>query len=850
MRKNVALQQDTALLSRIACEKLEWGNEEQLFLILDKHPEGFDYILGADIYILLMEAFLLQQCNIPPLLRTVNKLLQHHHCRKFFLAYISRIQSTDRAFFNEASEHNLELREVEESRTSPVLQIFENSKSFSMVSNSSGNVSSQPEKMLPKSLLVIALVHSCRAAEITMENDTAIQVGGSDRNTEKHQNLKRRAQRLVSLSVQVKYVALLLAALEQVVLLGGYVPQLKSYDFRLISGLLLSEGVRVFLVSKNFDYLIASRLRGSTWGGILTTPYYCAFVGYGIWCGRMQGSKMIKNLSIHLIFHGLQVGSAAVSFGFSLSRLKSGAYKPLPSSGTGQVANFVYGMRLFYILTLVESSIFLAVKLLGWDSFGLWLRSIAGKAEAHVLAHHVGPHVHEAFMTEGFRKGLRVNLFTYVINYFLDGEEEECSCDHEEVLELLCWNIPHEARTFGSIKCMTQLIVLGPSYHEGPRHTANKILAKVVLTPGQLHNLVLAVREFGIIPLAVVDDDVINLLDRIVRGAPVGFLPREAVSKQASEYLIRSIIDGSDDEIKAEAAWTFLKWWRNPRVYRSYAFDPADIFHRIFIERQQVSLDRGELEAVAGYESVAGPIRTVLSTWTSDIMNKFLSRVDFSKLKDKRSTIDLSGIATELDSFVVGLVAAWIWFMDESTFQKAMSNLSEADLGMLKRNPHIYEAILLSEKGECFSFAQHAKKDIQFSSWSREEELFDFESITVTTVASVCMEDTYDVLEKQSRAAPSISMLHRHEEKIQVSEEVEAIRTASFTEAFDLDPRWDAEDDGGLNEKSFTTSGVQELHDLLERNKNDVDDPQDIFSTSTATATFDPSHLKFLEWKR
>ncbi|XP_024531491.1 protein-lysine methyltransferase C42C1.13-like isoform X1 [Selaginella moellendorffii] len=111
MRKNVALQQDTALLSRIACEKLEWGNEEQLSLILDKHPEGFDYILGADICY--------QQCNIPPLIRTVNKLLQHHHCRKFLLAYVSRIQSTDRAFFNEASEHNLELREVEVSRTSP-----------------------------------------------------------------------------------------------------------------------------------------------------------------------------------------------------------------------------------------------------------------------------------------------------------------------------------------------------------------------------------------------------------------------------------------------------------------------------------------------------------------------------------------------------------------------------------------------------------------------------------------------------------------------------------------------------------------------------------------------------------
>ncbi|EFJ13980.1 hypothetical protein SELMODRAFT_424180 [Selaginella moellendorffii] len=219
-------------------------------------------------------------------------------------------------------------------------------------------------------------------------------------------------------------------------------------------------------------------------------------------------------------------------------------------------------------------------------------------------------------------------------------------------------------------------------------------------------NFLLAVREFGIIPF--VDGDVIKFL---VTEAPVGFLPREAVSKQASEYLIRSIIDGSDDEIKAQAAWTFLKWWRNPRVYRSYAFDPADIFHRIFIERRQVSLDGGELEAVAGYESVAGPIRTVFSMNVprSDIMNKFLSRVDFSKLKNKQSTIDLSGIVPEvigaeskLIDFVVGLVAAWIWFMDESTFQKVISNLTKEDLGMLKKNTCIYEAILSSDKGEWF----------------------------------------------------------------------------------------------------------------------------------------------------
>ncbi|XP_024545846.1 uncharacterized protein LOC112351712 isoform X2 [Selaginella moellendorffii] len=531
-----------------------------------------------------------------------------------------------------------------------------------------------------------------------MENDTAIQVGGSDGNTEEHQNLMRRAQRLVSLSVQVKYVALVLSALEKgatyigqiafvgatVVLLGGYVSQLKPYDFKLISGLLLSEGVRVFLVSKNVDYSVAAGFHNSTFGGIFTWAACCTFVGSDICCLRTELTKYIKDLFIHLIFHGLQVGSAAVTFGFSLARFTSGDYKPISSSDAGQVANFVYGIRLFYILTLVESSVFLAVKLLGWDFLLLWLSCIRGEAEG--LAVNVGPRVHEAFVREGFGKALGVNLFTYVINWFLDEEHQkwdeehqERISHHEELLELLCWYIPHEARTFGSIKCMIQLIVLGSSYHEKPRHTANKILAKVVLT----------------------------------EEAPVGFLPREAVSKQASEYLIRSIIDGSDDEIKAEAAWTFLKWWRNPRVYRSYAFDPADIFHRIFIERGQVSLHRGELESVAGYESVAGPIRTVFINLVeperSDVMNNFLSRVDFSKLKDKRSTIDLSGIVpevigaeSELDDTVVGLVAAWIWFMDESTFQRVISNLTEEALGMLEKNTRIYEAILSSNKGKWF----------------------------------------------------------------------------------------------------------------------------------------------------
>jgi hypothetical protein len=37
----------------LVAEKLEWGNTDQINEILQKHPGGFDIILGADIYILM-----------------------------------------------------------------------------------------------------------------------------------------------------------------------------------------------------------------------------------------------------------------------------------------------------------------------------------------------------------------------------------------------------------------------------------------------------------------------------------------------------------------------------------------------------------------------------------------------------------------------------------------------------------------------------------------------------------------------------------------------------------------------------------------------------------------------------
>ena len=41
----------------LTAEKLEWGNSDHLSGIIEKHPGGFDLVLGADIYIL--EIFIL-----------------------------------------------------------------------------------------------------------------------------------------------------------------------------------------------------------------------------------------------------------------------------------------------------------------------------------------------------------------------------------------------------------------------------------------------------------------------------------------------------------------------------------------------------------------------------------------------------------------------------------------------------------------------------------------------------------------------------------------------------------------------------------------------------------------------
>ncbi|KAG1370937.1 putative protein N-lysine methyltransferase METTL21A [Cocos nucifera] len=50
MKKNIELHLSSEPSScALTAEKLEWGNSVQISEILQKHPEGFDLVLGADI---------------------------------------------------------------------------------------------------------------------------------------------------------------------------------------------------------------------------------------------------------------------------------------------------------------------------------------------------------------------------------------------------------------------------------------------------------------------------------------------------------------------------------------------------------------------------------------------------------------------------------------------------------------------------------------------------------------------------------------------------------------------------------------------------------------------------------
>ncbi|KAF7014533.1 unnamed protein product [Triticum aestivum] len=111
IKKNIEMQSCSGNADAVlTAEKLEWGNHDHLSNIIEKHPVGFDLILGADICF--------QQASIPCLFDTVEKLLrmQANKCR-FILAYVSRTKVMDALVLKEAEKRGMVVEEVDGTRT-------------------------------------------------------------------------------------------------------------------------------------------------------------------------------------------------------------------------------------------------------------------------------------------------------------------------------------------------------------------------------------------------------------------------------------------------------------------------------------------------------------------------------------------------------------------------------------------------------------------------------------------------------------------------------------------------------------------------------------------------------------
>lgn len=122
LQRNIELQEsscDSSHRGSMRCEKLEWGHKEQLSRILEKYPEGFDIILGADICY--------QQDSISLLFQTVRSLLTYKHYpnSKFILSYVSRAKSIDAALLRETKNHGLEMNEIKGTRTQILNDVLE-----------------------------------------------------------------------------------------------------------------------------------------------------------------------------------------------------------------------------------------------------------------------------------------------------------------------------------------------------------------------------------------------------------------------------------------------------------------------------------------------------------------------------------------------------------------------------------------------------------------------------------------------------------------------------------------------------------------------------------------------------
>ncbi|XP_057956152.1 uncharacterized protein LOC131149587 [Malania oleifera] len=114
LKKNIELQSSSEYSKSCAgleVERLEWGNSDHINQILQKHPRGFDLVLGADICF--------QQSSVPLLFGTVGELLRTRgqgQC-KFILAYVSRAKMMDVKVLDEAVRHGMRVNEVPGTRS-------------------------------------------------------------------------------------------------------------------------------------------------------------------------------------------------------------------------------------------------------------------------------------------------------------------------------------------------------------------------------------------------------------------------------------------------------------------------------------------------------------------------------------------------------------------------------------------------------------------------------------------------------------------------------------------------------------------------------------------------------------
>uniref|UniRef100_A0A0E0QBW0 Uncharacterized protein n=2 Tax=Oryza TaxID=4527 RepID=A0A0E0QBW0_ORYRU len=91
IKKNIEMQSCSGNANAVlTAEKLEWGNYVHISNIIEKHPSGFDLILGADIYILLSY---------------------------FATLLLSLITSMDVLVLKEAEKHGMHVKEVDGTRT-------------------------------------------------------------------------------------------------------------------------------------------------------------------------------------------------------------------------------------------------------------------------------------------------------------------------------------------------------------------------------------------------------------------------------------------------------------------------------------------------------------------------------------------------------------------------------------------------------------------------------------------------------------------------------------------------------------------------------------------------------------